>query len=475
MEERHNQNNRPVNPRRKKRSKMAIFKEAYLPALIAALVLILIIVFIASSISKAAERNKLEKEASIAASIAQGEEEARLAQQAESLIAQAEVLAKSYDYKSAIDLLYTFEGKIAKYPAINDKILEYEAAQKEMVAWEDPSQVLNLSFQMLVADPARGFADATWGTSINRNFVTTAEFSKILQQLYDNGYVLVDFDDFISVEEGASGKLYKTKTLHLPKGKKPLMLTQTNVNYHYYLIDSDGDRYPDANGCGFASKLLWDGNNFTCEMVDASGNTVTGDYDLIPILEKFVASHPDFSYQGAKAVIALTGYNGILGYRTHPNALNIFGETEYQKAIQEATKVVNALRDNGYTLACYTYDNTAYGDSTVSEIKHDLMAWDNEVVPILGNVDILVYAQLSDIAAKGEYAGDKFTALHFAGFRYYLGFNENGSSWATVTDSYVRQGRLMVTGSNIAYHADWFSGLFDPASVLDASRGTIPQ
>jgi hypothetical protein len=72
-------------------------------------------------------------------------------------------------------------------------------------------------------------------------------------------------------------------------------------------------------------------------MVDANGNTVTGDYDMVPILEKFVAQHPDFSYRGAKAVLALTGYNGLLGYRTHPRAAIYFGEDARNKDIADLT------------------------------------------------------------------------------------------------------------------------------------------
>jgi len=33
----------------------------------------------------------------------------------------------------------------------------------------------------------------------------------------------------------------------------------------------------------------------------------------------------------------------------------------------------------------------------------------------------------------------------------------------------------MVTGANLAYHSDWFTSLFDPTMVLDATRGEIPQ
>ena len=253
------------------------------------------------------------------------------------------------------------------------------------------------------------------------------------------------------------------------------MLTQTNVNYNYYLIDGDGDKIADAKGCGIASRLLWDGTNFSCEMVDASGNTVTGAYDLVPILENFIKEHPAFSYRGARATLALTGYNGLFGYRTHPSASSTFGDAAYRQAIQDATSVANALRRAGYTLACYTYENIPYGDSSVNQIKNDLINWTNEVVPIIGSLDILAYAQLTDITKDEIYSGEKYNTLQDVGFRYYLGFCSDGKPWASVTNEYVRMGRIMVTGSNMAHHADWFADLFDTATVLDSTRGNVPK
>ena len=473
MEEQRNDAPRPVNPRRRRRTKMQIFKEAYLPVLIAAVAVILIIVFIVGAISRSNQKNKQNKadEDTTASSIAA--ETARLEAEMRDLIARSEEIAKTYDYQAAIDLLNTFSGDISLFPTLNNKILEYEAAQKNLVAWDDPAKVVNLSFQLLIADPARAFTNQEWGNNLNRNFVTTQEFSKLLQQLYENGYILVDFDDILTVESTAGGTpVYTAKTLYLPKGKKPLILTQTNVNYNNYLIDSDGDKKPDAMGCGIASKLLWDGQNFTCEMVDASGNTVTGDYDLVPILEKFITSHPSFSYQGARAVLALTGYNGLFGHRTQTAA---FGEDARLKAVADAKAVAEALRNRGYKLAFYTYENISYKDSTFNQFQNDLNKWIQEAVPILGKLDIMVFAQLDDLAGQGSYTGDKFNTLQNEGFRYYIGFCEDGKPWANVLRDYFRQGRIMVTGSNLAHHSDWFTALFDPSSILDVTRGTIPK
>lgn len=476
MEEQLNESPRPSNPRRRKRSKIQIFKESYLPILIVGISFILILVFIIGSITRAIQKNKAEKEASMAASSSLAEEQQRLEQESSELIATAEVMAAGFDYEGAIAVLKAFSGNISDSPALSEKLATYEAAFSKTIAWDDPNQIPNLSFQLLLADPARGFSNESYGYSINKNFITTEEFSKILQQLYDNGYILVDLDDFITSEIGQDEQIiFKSKSLRLPNGKKPIMLTQTNVNYNYYLIDSDGDKVSDANGGGFANKLLWDGSKFTCEMVDSEGQTITGNFDLVPILEAFVEKHPDFSYKGAKATLALTGYNGLFGHRTHAEAINFFGDESYRLAVQEASAVISALRDKGYTLACYTYENIAYGQSSLTEIQSDLTDWFNEVTPILGQVDILTYAQLSDITSDLSYSGDKYDALKSLGFRYFLGFCEDGKPWCSITPEYVRQGRILVTGSNLAYHADWFTNLFDPSSILDSTRGEVPQ
>ena len=476
MDEQFNEPIRPVNPRRKKRTKMQIFKEAYLPVIIAGVALLLIIIFIIGSITRSVQRRKVNLQASIAASSSLAEEEARLSQLADDLIAEADLLAAGYDYQGAIDVINTFTGNMDDFPVLYDKIISYESVMNDLVAWNDPAKVANLSFQLLIADPARAFNHAVYSTSFNRNFITTEEFAKILQQLYENNYVLVGLDDLFTTETLEDGTVvYRGNTIYLPSGKTPIMLTQTNVNYNYYLIDSDGDKVADAGGGGFANKLLWDGTSFTNTLVDGSGSTISGNFDFVPILEAFIARNPAFSYQGARATLALTGYNGLFGYRTHSDAKDIIGNDAYNAEIAEAKRVADALRSTGYTLACYSYENISYLDSSITQIQADLSNWTAEVVPVIGSPDVFVYAQMADITTDATYSGEKYETLKDLGFRYFLGFSSDGNTWATVTDDYVRQGRILVTGANLAYHADWFAGMFDTGIVLDGSRGTIPQ
>lgn len=478
MDERQDKQTPPVNPRRRKRSQVEIFKEAYLPAIIACTALLLIVIFIIGSIARGINNRNAEAAAKQEASVSLQQEQERLAQEVADLIADADLLTKSYDYNGAVALLDSFDGDASQFPELAKKREAYLNEQKNMVLWNDPAQVVNLSFQLLIADTQRAFTNATYGSAYNRNFVTTEEFANILQQLYDNGYILIRVSDIIEETTDEDGiTVYAAKDLYLPAGKKPLLLTQTNVNYNTYMIDGDGDRFPDKDGAGFASKLVFDENGkLTCEMVDSSGKTVYGAFDLVPILDAFVEENPDFSYQGAKAILAVTGYDGLFGYRTNAKAQDYFGVVAYEQEITDVKQIIDALRSTGYEIACYTYENTAYGTRTAAEVKADLSGWTTEVVPILGNVDMLVYAKNSDISDNSTaYTGEIYEALQDAGFRYYLGFCEEGSPWATIDDDYVRLGRILVTGSNMAHRASWFNGIFDAASVLDKNRGSVPS
>lgn len=457
--------NRPVTHRRRKRSKLKTFKEAYLPAVLAVGVVILIVVFICGSIGNANKKKQDALEASIAAENAKQEAYAALVKESEALMAEAAPFADRYDYDGAMAVLDRFTGNRQEFDALNDLYESYKNAKGQMVAWTDPAAVPNLSFQLLIADPDRAFTDATYKNSFDRNFITTEEFSNILSSLYENGYILVSLDDIVE----ATGTGYAPKTLYLPAGKKPLLLTQTNVNYSLYLVDSDGDMVADQNGSGFASRLVVDkGGNVTCEMVDTYGNLVTGAFDLVPILDGFIKLHPDFSYRGAKATLALTGYNGLFGYRTHSAAKNKLGETAYNQEIAGAKAVAQALKNGGYTLACYTYENINYGNATLARIEKDMNNWRAEVEPILGQLDTLVFAQNNDIAPNTDsYTGEKAWFLQQQGFRRYLGFCTTGTTWATLKEDYMRMGRLLVGGDNIRNHANWFEGIFDCENLLD--------
>ena len=459
----------PAPRRRKKLSKERLIKEVYLPPAILLLTLILLITFVGSAIGRAVKAGKEKEDA-----LKESEQSASsaLENEANTLVAEAEALAAGYDYDGAIAKLDSFSGEKIQYQQLLDAYNAINDAKTQVKPIDNPSSIPNLSFHCLIADPARAFSDKEFGTAYNTNYVTIDEFSKILEQLYANGYVLVDFDSFIVETVGEDGKTtYSTQAIYLPDGKKPIMLTETLVNYETFSIDSDGDGEADKGGDGFASKLVVKDGKIVNEYVDADGNVLYGAYDLVPILEEFIEEHPDFSYRGARAILAVSGEDGVFGYRIMHSVKTSKGEDYYNEQVEGATAIAAALREAGYTIACYTYANVGYGSISATKIQVDLDNWKKEVKPVLGDVPVLIYAKASDIAADGNFeGGNKYNVLKDAGFRYFI--NSANVPYAEVTVNYVRQSRIMVTGQQMNTYPQVFSDYFKVSDILNDLRGS---
>ena len=460
--------------RRRRPTKMQIFKEAYLPPIIGLVALVLIVSFVAGALTNGLKLRKLEKAKKEAEALQASQEADRIATVYQELLKTAQIQATQYDYDGAVATLDSFT---TDDPTVQQELTakksEYLNAKAKLVEWKDVNAIPNLSFHVLIQDPIRAFADSELGGMYNRNFVTVEEFSKILDQLYGNGYILVDFKHFVASAEDLTGSMnYSYNPILLPEGKKPVMITETMVNYYDYMVDGNKDGEPDAAGAGFANKLIVDAaGEIKAKYVDGSGQTQVGDYDLVPVLETFIKNHPDFSYKGSRATLAVTGNQGIFGYRCNTSYVQQFGQDYYDQEVADAKVLVQALRDKGYTMACYTYSNKDYRASSVAEIRTDLQNWAGQVTPILGEVDTIVFAKAVDIE---DYSGAKFNTLYEAGFRFFM---TNGNEPKTeVNISNVRHSRLMVTGNSIAWHAAQFNNYFDPNVVLDISnRKEVPN
>lgn len=457
----------PASNRRKKMSTARKIKEVYLPPAILALTVIFLLTFVVSSISRSVKAKQELEEALQASSEAAS---SALAQEAQQLVDRALDLAAGYDYDAALTVLDTFSGEKSQHQVLMDAYNVVNQAKNKIKPIDDPNSVPNLSFHCLIADPARAFSDKEFGKSYNQNYVTVDEFSKILEQLYAKGYVLVDFNSFIVETVGEDGKIsYSTQPIYLPEGKKPIMLTETLVNYETFSIDSDGDGEADKGGDGFASKLVERDGKIVNEYVDAQGNTLYGSYDFVPILEDFIEKHPDFCYQGARATLAVSGEDGVFGYRIMHSVKEKKGEDYYNQQVEGAKAIAQALRDRGYTIACYTYANVSYGQLSATKIQVDLDNWKKEVKPVLGDVPVLVYAKASDISADGNYEGGKYNVLKGMGFRYFI--SSANVPYAEVTVNYVRQSRIMVTGQAMTTSPQTFEKYFTPKDVLNEQRG----
>ena len=424
------------------------FKNDVLPVLIGAAAFVLCMIFIFGAVGRGMTAEE-RQQAALEESIAQAEAERAAAELIEKTISTAAKQAAGYDYQAAINTLDSYKDA-ATGRELTDEMAAaraaYTTAMTELVVWDDPTAIANLSFHVLIQDSTRAYSSTENGNSYRTNFITTAQFSAILEQLYKNGYVLVNLESCIAENTGADGKVtYTTKPIYLPADKTPIMITETLVNYFEYMTDGNGDGKPDAEGDGFASRLVVDAGEIKAEYIDASGKTNIGDYDLVPILNTFIDAHPDFTYRGAKAILAVTGSQGIFGWRTDKDASLISG----------AKDIVEILRADGYQIACNSFANLDYsGRTSIAQINGDMEQWATHIAPIVGDVDIMVIAKGSAIKTRGG----GFTAMEEAGFHYIIDRTDAPS--AELTSEYFHQHRVMVTGENL------YSGAYDAYFVI---------
>ena len=227
-------------------------------------------------------------------------------EEAAQLIAQADSMAVSYDYDGAAELLKA-SPLYAVRTDLQQKVTDYEAQKAACVAIT-PEEVTHIFYHTLVVDPSKAFNPDLDGYAGWQQWMTTvSEFDEITQEMYDRGYVLVSIHDLINKKTNEDGSVtIEPNTIYLPEGKKAFVLSLDDLSY-YHTYDNHG----------VASKIVLDENGKpTCEYVQDDGTVVTGAYDAVPRLDAFMEEHPDGCYKGARGIIALTGYNGILGYRT---------------------------------------------------------------------------------------------------------------------------------------------------------------
>jgi len=306
---------------------------------------------------------------------------------------------------------------------------------------------------------------------------TVSEFNKIIQIMYDKGYVLVSPHDMATVND--DGTMSRGKIM-VPEGKIPFVLSQDDVSYYHYM---DGD------GC--ASKLVLDENGeVKNEYVEADGSVSVGDYDLVPLLDTFIKEHPDFSYHGRKGILAMTGYNGVLGYRTdiayktgenlqddQKKFLEDNPDFDYDQDVADATKVADAMKAEGWEFASHTWGHMNATERSAEDLKTDDQKWKSYVAPILGDTDMIIFAFGADIGDWSGYSSDnpKFQYYKSAGYDYFCNV-DSSQYFVQITDQYFRQGRRNLDGYRMYYNPEMLSDLFDVADVWDSSRPTpVPQ
>lgn len=386
---------------------------------------------------------------------------AALEDPAEALLSQAKALADGYDYDGAISLLQS-DSSAASEERVTAAISEYETARASLVRI-NPEEVTHVFFHSLIVDTSKAFDGDTREGGYNQMMTTKSEFISMMQSMYDKGYVLVRIHDlaYETTDENGNPK-FVYGDIMLPEGKKAFVLSQDDVCYYEYM-----------KGDGFATRMVIGPDGYpTTEMEMEDGTVSTGDYDVVPVLEKFIQEHPGFSYKGARGIIAFTGYNGILGYRTDEDYKD--KNPNYEEDRKKASEVAQALKDHGWELASHSWGHRNMGEISMEHFKLDSDKWENNVESLIGPTDIILFPFGSDIGSWTPYADDneRFTYLKSLGFRYFCNVDASKPYWMQLGKDHFRQGRRNLDGYRMFYYPDSLSDLFDVSSVFDPSRPT---
>jgi peptidoglycan/xylan/chitin deacetylase (PgdA/CDA1 family) len=400
------------------------------------------------------------------------------------IIAKADRLAASYDYDAAIKLLKN-SSLLRNDNQAAKKIAEYQRTRESCVP-VNLDEVTHIFYHSLVVDPERAFADQEnnrVAVGNNQWMTTVNEFKQITEEMYKRGYVMVSIHDLVEKRTDEDGnESIKKGTILLPPGKKAFVLSLDDLSY-----------YHSYESYGFASKMILDKEgNPTCEYVQADGSVVTGAYDVVPIIDQFVKQHPDASYQGAKGIIALTGYNGILGYRTDvsyetvPADINIDKKAWLEEHPQfnlkaerkKAKKIANAMKKGGWEFASHTWGHLKVGEISMENLMADTQKWRENVEPLVGATDTIIFAHGEDLEQWGAYNTENAKYQYLSGQGYRIYCNVDSRPYGTFFgDNYMRQSRRNLDGYRIYNNAigkmDSVSDLFNAQTVIDPLRPPV--
>ncbi len=344
-----------------------------------------------------------------------------------------------------------------------------------LVAWPTNQVVEHLFFHPVIAYPQWAWHDCSSSQSQKNGLddwmVTVEEYNKILQSVYDNDYVLVSMNDVWSEYTNDAGETrMRRNTLMVPEGKKPLIISFDDTNYYEYMLQE-----------GFTSKLvIGEDGEIWAECTDpyTKETFLTQDLDAITILDKFIREHPDFSPNGVKGCLALTGYQGILGYRTQ-NDIDIAADDPRRpafdanrKAEQEAVKpIIQRLKETGWYFGSHTWGHISLASAGMEWIQRDTKRWAEEVGSLVGPTQLLFYphgARPDNDKDQGE-PGPQFRWLQSQGFRIFASVGINSYEQVKSQISAVIVDRLHPDGTTLRSKKclEWYKQFYDAREIID--------
>lgn len=317
--------------------------------------------------------------------------------------------------------------------------------------------VEHIFYHPLVVYPELAFYGGSYAQGMDDYMATPYECRAILQQMYDNGWVLIDINEVYKKEPDENGKMVmKRQSFLFPKGKKPYVISTDDMNYYPYML---------AQGCNF--KVILDENGeiaMYSETPDGRPN-ITYDTEVMTIVDQFVRENPDASFNGAKGIIGLTGWEGILGYRVTSD-----DPEERAREIEAVKPVIAKLKENGWTFASHSWGHPNFETTSMERIKTDTDKWKQHIEPLVGPTRVFLYPYGAYIRHKDENMARLNYLIDVGGFDILCGVST--MPYAKVYEKYAFEVRKNIDGLTLRNRRAHCIDLFDCDTVIDPSRNS---
>ncbi|MBR5516011.1 MAG: hypothetical protein IKU52_07390 [Clostridia bacterium] len=358
-----------------------------------------------------------------------------------------------YDIQGAKDYVNGYIDKLGETDFLKselDRIDEYEKFQTDTVLYK--GDIEHVFTHCLIAYPELCYSSPSMTASLDEDCITPYEFTKIFEELYNKGYILIDINILAKEKEDGSVEI---ADLYLPKGKKPLVFSIDDVTYDSRKMHT-----------GMVDKLIVDENGMVCTYTlhDDGTEVISYENEIFPIINDFVRKHPDFTFRGARGTLCNTGFDGVFGYRTQSEPLE--GENVNRDAeIEAALKVAAALKEEGWSFASHSYGHANMPQCSFDYIKEDTDSWIEEVTAIIGETKVMVWPYGAHIRQ-----GEAHDYLYDSGFRIFCGVGVPAFIAYEPDNKGIYMDRKSLDGYALRNRREKYMYLFDTEAVWDPLR-----
>lgn len=374
------------------------------------------------------------------------------------LMALTRQMMAAGQYYSAYQLLESVYEAFPDREEVKQRMEECDRRVPPAVeSWNGSVEVL--SVKPLIVRPELAFDRSSEATYAAGSLITAKEFQCLLDELYRNDYILISVRQLENWPD-------RGVDIKVPAGKKPLVLVLER--YQYTVLNQV---------CGSAGRLYLDANGqLTCEAGDQEGRA----YSAITLLEDFLDEHPDFAFDGAKALLAFNFQESVFGFTVNPEQVAAsqaawlrvgqeypeVTEEELKTARDKVAEVFGYLRYHGWDFACSGYVGYNTGELDPAELTQEVDQWLALTAPWLPEVGTFVYPNGSHVYGSE----DLLDILLDRGFHVFI--SEGPKPYHFFESNFLHLDGTAVNGITLGMTGGHLSQILDTSKILDvAARG----